>query len=367
MEFFENGSKTKEGKISVLNLYGTWREMGRQYGALMADELADIYKNAVCDVLLTDETKKANGTETAEKLFANYPYRFKQILVGMSETSGLGLSELKLVNAMEVIASVLLYKHQMCSGIAAWGDYAESSLVYGRNYDYLTWFKKFADDLVVSVFHPADLSLASATVGYAGEIYAANGMNEKGIFIELNNGFPSGGALWYDSRIPAVVKLFEFLFDCESLDEIEAAFQTTRANFAYIAGVADTQTARCFEWPTFDVKRRITRSRPGLTVLTNHFTEFSWGLPRPEDSSFYMTRSRRQNLLNLAKHFKGTINEKVMMNIMDTRYENLGATTDMTLYQIVAVPEKSAIWIKLPQYQEWTYIDLGRLFSGRKE
>ena len=44
---FEKGSKTKNGKLSVIELSGTWREMGRQYGALMADELRDIYERGV--------------------------------------------------------------------------------------------------------------------------------------------------------------------------------------------------------------------------------------------------------------------------------------------------------------------------------
>ncbi|WP_455965522.1 C45 family autoproteolytic acyltransferase/hydolase, partial [Cloacibacillus porcorum] len=253
-----------------------------------------------------------------------------------------------------------------CSGIAVWGDYAEGPLVYGRNYDYLPWFKEFDEDIVLACFHPGDGSLAVATLGYAGEIYAVNGMNEKGIFLELNNGMPSGGALWYDSRVPAVTELFSFLLDCSTLDEIESCFQTTKANFAYIVGVADGQTARCFEWPVFEVKRRESHSRPGLTVLTNHFTEFSWGLPRPDDKTYWMTRTRRQNLLTLAKHFKGTINEKVMMDIMDSKIEELGATTDLTLYQMVVVPERYELWFKIPGAQEWTPIDMKEILKPRE-
>ncbi|MDO5563008.1 MAG: hypothetical protein Q4F74_05275, partial [Synergistaceae bacterium] len=215
--------------------------------------------------------------------------------------------------------------------------------------------------------HPSDGSLATAVIGYAGEIYAVNGMNEKGIFLELNNGMPSGGALWYDSRVPTIAKLFEFLLDASTLDEMESFFQTTRANFAYIVGVADGQTARCYEWPVFEVKRRESHSRRGLTVLSNHFTEFSWGLPRPDDKTFWLTRSRRQNLLTLAKHFKGTINSEIMMKIMDTRIEDLGATNDMTLYQIVTTPETYTIWLKIPGAQNWTEIDMKEYLAPRKE
>ena len=159
---------------------------------------------------------------------------------------------------------------------------------------------------------------------------------------------PSGGALWYDSRVPRGRRAFQLLLEASTLDEIESFFKTTKANFAYIVGVADGQTARCFEWPVFEVKRRESHSRLGLTVLTNHFTEFSWGLPRPDDKRFWMTRTRRQNLLTLAKHFKGSINDKVMKDIMDTRIEDLGATTDMTVYQLVVVPERYELWFKLP-------------------
>ena len=365
METFEKGSKIKNGKLNILDLYGTWREMGRQYGALARPELRHIY-GAAMTKLLNDAPDRQLVCQKAEKFVANYPFRFKEILRGMAETSGLSPEDLNLINALEVIASSELVSPQ-CSGIAAWGDYSAGPLVYGRNYDYLPWFKELGEDLALVAFHPADGSLSVAALGYAGEIYAVNAMNETGLFLELNNGMPSGGALWYDSRVPAVAALFGFMFDCSTLDEIESAFQTTRANFAYIVGVADGQTARCFEWPVFDVKLRLSHSRPGLTVLTNHFTEFSWGLPRPDDKTYWMTRTRRQNLLNLAKHFKGTINETVMKNIMDTKIDELGATTEQTLYQLVAVPERYELWFKIPEEQDWTQIDMKSILKPRED
>ena len=367
MERFENGTKTKKGKLSILDLSGTWRDMGRQYGALMADELRHIYEKAVVGIIEAASPEPQNVTTLSEKFYANYPFKFKEVIRGIAETSGLTLEQAKKVNAVEVTAAFTMIPQQ-CSGIAVWGDYAESTLVYGRNYDYLPLFAdELSDDIVLVCFHPADGSLAVALLGYAGEIYAVNGMNERGLFLELNNGMPSGGALWYDSRVPALTELFDFLLQCTTLDEIESCFQTTKANFAYIIGVADGQTARCFEWPVFEVKRRESHSRPGLTVLTNHFTEFSWGLPRPDDKTYWMTRTRRQNLLTLAKHFKGTINEKIMMDIMDTRIEDLGATTDQTLYQMVVVPERYEMWFKIPNRQEWTHINMKELLRPRPE
>ena len=47
METFAKGSKITNGKLSIIDLRGTWREMGRQYGALMSAELRDIYERAI--------------------------------------------------------------------------------------------------------------------------------------------------------------------------------------------------------------------------------------------------------------------------------------------------------------------------------
>lgn len=366
MESFEKGTKTRKGVINIIDLQGTWREMGRQYGYLMDSELKDIYERAICGKLSKDFGFDPDEMKmTAQKFYANFPFRFKEVFTGMAETSSLNLEQLQLVNAVEFLAAAVLgIPH--CTGIAAWGDYVSETLVYGRNYDYLPWFKELSNDLIVAVFHPADGSLATAIMGYAGQIYVANGMNEKGIFLELNNGMPSGGALWYDTRVPAVAALFGFLLDGASLDEIESFFQTTKSNFAYIVGVSDGQTARCYEWPVFEVKRRESHSRHGLTVLSNHFTEFSWGLPRPDDKTNWLTRSRRQNLLTLAKHLKGTIDNRTMMKIMDTRIEDLGATMDMTVYQMVVVPERFEVWFKIPGVQEWTELDMRPLLRPRE-
>ncbi|MGI6442466.1 MAG: hypothetical protein GXZ13_03925 [Synergistaceae bacterium] len=363
---FDKGTKVKQGVISIINLHGTWREMGRQYGFLMSEELADLYNRGIIGHLVEEQEEPIEKLiDRSEKFFANFPFRLKEVLRGISETSGLDMEQVLLVNAIEILASSAL-NSPLCTGIAAWGDYISDSLVYGRNYDYLPWFKEFKDNLVIAVYHPADGSLAVATMGYAGEVYLVNGMNESGIFMELNNGMPSGGALWYDSRVPSVAKLFEFMLDGSSLAEIESFFQTTKSNFAYIVGVADEQIARCYEWPVFEVKRRESHSREGLTVLTNHFTEPSWGLPRPDDKTYWKTRSRRQNLLSLAKHLKGTLNSDNMRKILDTRIEDLGATTDMTVYQIVAVPEKFKIWFKIPGAQDWTEIDMRALLKPRE-
>ena len=52
---------------------------------------------------------------------------------------------------------------------------------------------------------------------------------------------------------------------------------------------------------------------------------------------------------------------------MDTKIEDLGATTEMTLYQLVTVPERYELWFKVPGIQEWTLIDMKELLLPRSE
>jgi hypothetical protein len=334
--------------------------MGRQYGALASHGLNAVFTEAVEGRFLSSGRSREALDSIAEGFTANYPYRLKEVLLGISETSGLDLGRTLLVNALEVIASGGLWTSLPgCSGIAVWGEYSSGTLIYGRNYDYAGWFRELGKHLTAAVFHPADGSLATAVIGYPGCVYMTTGMNERGIFLELNSGESSGGALEYRNRIPALAELFMFLLDSPDLDQLESFFHSTRSNFAYVAGAADDQTSRCFEWPVFDVKRRLSVKRPGLMVATNHFTEPSWGLPKPDDEKFALTRTRRQNLLNLAEHFKGSIDVPRMKKILDTRIEDLGAASDSTVYQVIAEPGTMSISLKVPELTDWTDIPIG--------
>jgi hypothetical protein len=89
---FEGGKLYRSGKMNVLALNGSYRQMGRQYGYLLSGELKGVHKNAVVGYfqqhkgLSADEMK-----QTALSLYRFYPQRFKDIIAGMAETSGLSL------------------------------------------------------------------------------------------------------------------------------------------------------------------------------------------------------------------------------------------------------------------------------------
>ena len=364
----EGGTLYRSGKINVLSLHGSYRQMGRQYGYLLRSELKDLYKNAIVDYfqhykgISEDEMEK-----TAMSLYRFYPQRFKDIIYGMAETSGLSLGEQIMLNAIELYGAM-----SGCSGIIAWGEYTNNHpLIAGRNYDWFEKYAEFAQTLTVTVFNP-DSGIPNTIVTFAGVIYATTGLNAEGVFLELNNGLPSGGSLQYNDRVPAVINLLAFLNDCGSLDHLDASFNTTRTDFTFIINAADTLRGVSYEWAPFEHRQRNTDAE-GLLVATNHFTDPSWGIVLQDQAGFETVR-RWKNLLSLGHEKKGKIDLGVMKKILDTPMNKGGATWPVdgsmripyrTTYQIIAVPASLQLWLKIPGFQDWTGVELKSLFGKR--
>lgn len=358
---FEKGKLYKYGKINVLDLKGSYREMGRQYGSLMSEELQRLYQKAIIDHFMDKKgLSRESMLNAAKGLYYFYPQRFKDIIQGMSETSGLSLDDQIIINALELYGLM-----PGCAGIFAWDEYTGGApLIAGRNYDWFDSYADFAKSLTVTVFQP-DTGIPTAIITFAGVIYATTGINSHGLFLELNNAFPSGGGLNHLNRVCAMSNLLAFLLDYQSMDQLDAAMNTTRSNFSFIINTADKHSAFSYEWPPFDLKRR-SHDAPGLLVSTNHFIDSAWGLTMQENTGFKSVL-RRDNLLRLGHKHKGKINLESMMDILDTPIEQGGAAWPKqgqvnTVYQIIAMPEDLKVWIKVPGYQDWVDVNLRRFF-----
>ncbi len=358
---FEGGKHYRNGKFNILALHGSYHQMGRQYGHLLSGELKSLYKNAVVEHFQRRQGLSADAMKKkATSLYQFYPQRFKDIITGMAETSGLSLEEQIMLNALEHYGSM-----SECSGIIAWGEYTKNQpLIVGRNYDWFEKYVEFAQNLTVTVFNP-DSGIPSAIITFPGVIYATTGLNAEGIYLQLNNGLPSGGTLRYDNRVPAIVSLLAFLNDYSTMDQLDAFFNTTRTDFAFIINAADKSRGISYEWAPFEHRRR-NGDAEGLLVATNHFIDPSWGIVLQDNVGFETVR-RRENLLALGHKNKGKINLETMKEILDTPMNDGGATwpsegSIRTAYQIIAVPDSLQIWLKVPGFQDWTGVELKSLF-----
>lgn len=360
---FEGGKLYRAGRISVVELIGNYRQMGRQYGMLLKGELTTLYYDAIEEFFLKQQGFTRERLEIiARSFFDLYPQRYKEIIYGMAETSGLGVDRQILLNGIEWFPKINHLLFDRCSGIAAWGPYTSGGpLVFGRNNDDAALYKNFARFMVVSVFKPNDLSIPIAIINYAGAIYNPTGMNSEGLFMQINSGPWMGFSL---DRLSIVVTLFSFLQDYSSLSEVDKAFKSTLVNLSSVINVADKNGAYSYECSIYDA-RRMDPEQDGLLIGTNHFVGPTWNMAQIDEKIRSDTSMRRrQNLLNLGEMYKGTFSPHVMMKVLDIPIEQGGVTdAEKTIYQVIAVPAQLKLWVKVPGLQDWTTIRLGPLFK----
>jgi hypothetical protein len=376
----EGGTLYKAGPVSVLRLSGTYRQMGRQYGALLKDDLVAMYKLAVDGKMIefytktlkpprtyTEEAARKRMAQIAEVVYAAYPQIYKEILLGLAETSGLDLDKQKLLNIAELFKFMEMDVPPACSGMATWGGFTGGGpLVFGRNNDDDAHIHKdMAKYTVVAVFRPDDGDIPAAIINYAGVIYAPTGMNRDGLFLELNAG---NWTHYFPERSPIVLTIQSMLHTYSTVAQLDAPFKAVLANLSSIVNAADERESLSYECYTDGRVKARGPDESGLMAATNHFVDPSWVEIAPPDST---TIARRDNLLARARESKGSIDADRMMKIFDLALLDKdgkvnpqgGATVDGTIYQVATVPHDRIIYLKAPGTFDWQKIELKALLD----
>ena len=212
----------------------------------------------------------------------------------------------------------------------------------------------------------------------AGELYAVNAINAKGLMVELNNGMPSAGQDILFERFAGTTELLKMMFEADTIDYIDAFFQTEKSFAAFIIGVADKDESRAYEWCIDGCHRAENVTPDGLMAFTNHYLSPEWQYAQPADDSSWNSLTRRKNLLAMASEHKGRIDAAAMCRIMETPIGQGGPLHEHTRYQMVFEPAAMKLMVRIigefaqtagagRQYPEerpsWTSIDLTKHFS----
>ncbi len=369
--YFETGRKFYCGNIPVAELRGSWFQMGRQYGALFRDELVKVLRFA---------EKNPEGFSRIGQLGRtgiSGLKRYDELYCGMAETSGLTLDQLRIVCSVELIwldrlsgNLRLVFDGGRCTSLAVWGDSTpDRKVLFGRNYDWLPVFEEILDTLALTVFHPADGANAVAMFNWAGCLYLTTGMNENGLFLELNSGVFADAGL-ESGRIHNTWLLWEFLLGSNDFSALQECFATCRSAASYLIGAADPGHAEVFEWHTRELPK-LAPHEDGLLAAANHFTSPGWiNTPLAESCGEASSVRRRSNLLARAREYLEQ-NRKIgpveMTGILDASVAEGGAKVAGTLFQIVAAPAEQIWYVKLKGQAEWTEIPLMNLLKGNGE
>jgi len=370
---FEGGSLyvSQTGKFNVLELHGTFKQMGRQYGHLLKVHIDEVYTITIQKLLAEVEY---NDIKTkAEEAHQLQPQQFKDLIEGMAETSGLGdtpdISLEKQINASQMMRQLMDIG---CSTIAAFGDYTpDGSLIVGRNWDASTGlFDRMDKFLTITIFNPVDGN-SVVDINYAGIITPQTVMNNKGLYLDLHDAKLSDPDIYAD-KTPASYQLFTFLMENSTLEELEAAINAAEADKSYIVSAVDINSAYSFLWPTYGIHKR-SGINEGLLVTTNHFVNppETWTeipeLPADPVDAFY-TKERRDNLIARGAEYKGDIDLSKMMLILDKDL-NTGSAKFVsdpnfsTYYQVIFTPGDMKLWLKTWGYSDWEELSLNPFFG----
>ena len=359
---------TSDDTYTVLVLRGSWKEMGKQYGILAADSLRSFYEEITLDVA-TRGMGSGRQLRRAREVFDSYGPELRDLLKGIAQTSGLSLSQVKVLNAgMILLTEVVIGQDpaDACSGIAVWGDYTPNGeLVFGRNWDIdRQAMRKYMKYLSVVVYHPQEGS-ALASIHPLGNVYVETGLNSRGVMVELNNAEESDSSFYKDREDTSSV-LVNVLSQAADVEEAARILLQTPADSSYTLQLADPQTAIAVERPTFDARIRPGRSN-GLLVASNSFIPpypEGWRHrihppPSPKEDPRY------KNLVALANsdQFYGELDPYGMQDLLRIPIQDKGALHAGTVLQVVAVPKNCTIWMRGVGYSDFQKVELNPLFA----
>ncbi len=368
--------RTMVGSYSVLSLKGSWREMGRQYGALLSRELKEFYAEIIAD--LQARGLGQEHVEGVQATFQTYMPEMKQLIEGMSETSGLSFEEHIMLDASFYILPDLVIEAAKatasCSGIAVSGPRtADGKLYFARNWDMTqAAMQPYLRYMALVVFNPTDGGLSFANVRPLGQVYVETGINEKGVFVELNNGSASDPHFNEDA-VFSVASLFGFLRTSETLDEMIQNIVTTKMDASYIIQAASAERAVSVEKPTFDA--RVIEQKNGALYALNNFarpTYEPWKgkiVELPDNA--YDDRQKCLDALIASPEWQKGISLDMVKAMMDRTIENGGPVVEGALFgtvlQVIAIPEDMRLLFRSYGYSDWADIDLNKLFRKNKD
>lgn len=250
-----NGSVEMIGEIRVVNLWGTWEEMGYAHGRLLGPDIKEVFEGYFLEL--------AGGTANVNLLRAYFPQYFtvpaefteyaEGIIAGMadtvslwSEVYGRNLDALDLCISSSVpdLSAAVDLPHLYCSSASAWGDATAADPVLlgspatSRNLDFFVDSRsEILDESILVVHDPAD-GQEWISVTFPGYMGTLSGMNQNGLSATLDMGNHQGTFQTTTPFVPICMALalglsrqdFDGSGTCDIQDITAAATCWNRAN-----------------------------------------------------------------------------------------------------------------------------------------
>lgn len=367
---------TGDDQIEVLQLKGSWREMGKQYVAFAKDGMQQVWNVTVQPAL--DKAEIAEGEALrlfGKRVFATSSHRLQELYSGMAEAIGWPIEKVVLLSqsGMLGVYQAKIHSFAGCTSMLAWGETTtDGGMITARNMDWGEAFLQFP--LYLTVFNPNDGSHALANLGWPGWMWAMTAINDQGVYVDLHDGTSMGGSVVYIDRPSFLGQMFDVLAESASAEAVSQRMNAMRSDVSWIFTVADASpNGFSYEVPPYDSRRR--NPDGDSLVVVNTFLNPDWGIYKRDTVS--NSKRRFENITARLAESKGSIDAEKAMDIFDLTLfnpdgsfkENGGATkpkkqdADLTDHQIVTDLADLHIWVKIPLKTEWRHIDLRKLFA----
>ena len=376
--------EAKGGKLYEANTFlipvlrGSSREMGVQYGALMAGSMAMASELLVEPGLKAGAIAQDDVTKWANRAYATCSTRMREWYNGVVEGSGWARDKVVFLDqVMEYgIFQSKLHSFAGCTSILSWGSHsADGGMYVGRNMDWSETFCKFPQ--VLTVRAPSDGSYKFATMGWPGMYAAFTALNEHGVYLDVHDGTSMGGSVVYEKRPSILNTLVDLLSETASLDALIARLNGICHSTSMILSIGDEGAGASMECSSM-AGNRIRRPEGHSIAVTNTFFGKDWGLGVRETVSNSLRR--HANMTDRLAEQEGKVDASVVRVIMDLRLfnedgsfaEQDGATkpanqdADLTNHTVVTDVKRRTVWLKVPaleHFADWTEVDLKTLWS----
>src|SRR3990167_8857688 len=356
------------GPIPVLILRGNHTQMGIEYGKSLKLQLTQELA-ILKQFYMTEHGVSYDALVKQSTLFYDrFPVTYQRFLQGEAIGSGLSLDEVKILNAMETLGELLSNHDDVkCAFLfLPPNKTVTGKALIGRNYDYPEPFNQLAPYLTVTILQEKN-TVPTAFISIAGEVYCPSCVNANGLFMELNNGTPSGGHAVDTDRQSLLINMLMTMQNAASLDQIEKQMNAAQSDFSLIINAASQNQSRSFEFSSNSIlgEKYFTPHENKTFALNNFYLNPDWGneIPAPTDESTWMRVTRRNNLLTLA-NASDKFDISSFENLMNTPITQGGADWSLTIYQLIFDESSLSLYVKINPESDtaWTSIPLGRLF-----
>jgi len=219
-----NGSVEYIGDIRILNLWGSWEEMGYAHGYLLGPDIKSVFENYIIE--LAGGISTYNAARQLIQTYFDIPQEFQDysagLLTGAADTVNLYCEHLGrdmdqldayVVTCIPDVAALKGWNAPGCSSVSAWGASTQDepalagSPAISRNLDFRIDSAATILDVGVLITYDPDDGQEFVAISFAGYLGCLSGMNSSGVSATLNMGNSQGTIQYTPNFVPICMAL----------------------------------------------------------------------------------------------------------------------------------------------------------------